>query len=299
MRRVLSRLLARRRAPGRRSRETERRLATRALADAINRALDLGHLTHAAQLADDAPHHVDDPRLVEGLARLHLAWNDAESALARVDLCPGTTPALRLLRAACLVQLGGRAVARRELRAWTRSRRAPVEARLMLALLDWEEGDVHGATLAVLKNRPRLEDPRSLELLLLIAVAEQRPEQARVWADRLEALGPSATIGRAVLGLEDRSVAPTTAGAVATLADEIRHAEDVLPALVEAQRLEPDPATALLIKRAVLRAFDDLRDQPTALACFARLTAAPDDRDGVLATIAPGEPGAHVRERAA
>jgi len=64
----------------------------RALADAIDRAMQMGLWEHAGRLARTAARLApQSSRLSERLARLRLACNDPETALAIIDGCRETT----------------------------------------------------------------------------------------------------------------------------------------------------------------------------------------------------------------
>ena len=134
----------------------EKALTARALADAIDRAMDMGLWEHAERIARSALRLAPaSARLSEQLARLRLAQGRPETALTIIDSpwAQGEMYAsLRLLRAVCLVQVGRKQSAHSDLLRWSKKSTAPLDARLMLALLEWEAGDDHAATLSLLRN---------------------------------------------------------------------------------------------------------------------------------------------------
>src|SRR4029453_17641159 len=151
-------------ASGRDEREVARRLA-----DTIERAMDLGLWEHAQRVAESAAQLAHRfPHLADRLARLRLAQRDPQSALNIIDSCAVRPASLRLLRAACLLQLGQRIEAQLDLQEWSRRASAPLQARYMLALLEWHAGDAHAAMEALRRNLRQIEDPRTLTALLLI-----------------------------------------------------------------------------------------------------------------------------------
>ncbi len=278
---ILARLRRKRAKPAAESGAStaERRLNARALADAIDRAMDMGLWGHAERIARTATALApESPRLGERLARLRLAQGDPETALSVIDGYPTRTASLRMLRAACLVQLGRKEEAHSDLHRWSKKSASPMDARLMLALLEWESGDDHAATLGLLRNLRHMEDPRTLELLLLIAVGVKHDERAQAWVERLReasAYGAGSPYLRLLcysLGLPRKATAEEPTERQANLlAMELIGCEQVIPSLVEAQRLRPQPETADLLYRAVEMAMEDLTDEVRAIEALARL----------------------------
>jgi hypothetical protein len=264
------------------------RTTARVLADAIDRAMSLGLWDHADRIARTASRLAPrSPRLTEPLARLRLAEGRPETALSIIAACQQQTASLRLLRAACLVQTGRKAEAHSDLMSWSRKSIAPLDARLMLGLLEWEMGDDHAATLALLRNLRHLEDPRTLELLVLIAVQQGRPQQIALWSRRLRecsAFGAGSSYLKLLfcsLLLESRSdrERQPTADQVGLLAAEITAAEQVIPALVEAQRRSPQRDVAMLLAQSIEYAYGDLTNQVAASESLARLALILDDAE--------------------
>jgi hypothetical protein len=267
-------------------RSGDARQRARAVAAAIDRAMDLGLWEHANRLAQAGARLApDSARLTERLARLLLAQDDAETALRLIEGCPGQPDSMRLMRAACLVQLGRKDEAHADLLCWSRKSTAPLDARLMLALLEWEAGDEHAAVLALLRNLRHLEDPRTIELLLLIAVARERDAQIREWADRLERCTAFGTRPAHLdLLLYSIAVPPSFVSAeaspeqITTLGMEIISLEHTLPSLVLAAEIEPQPDAARLIYGALECVHEDLQNPARAFECLARLALRLGDR---------------------
>ena len=268
-------------APAARS-TVEDRLKARGLAEVIDRAIAMGLWAHAERLTDAALRlGPTSPCLIERVARLRLAQGRPQTALDMIEAAGAarTMPAsMRLLHAACLVQLGRKEEAHIDLMRWSKRSTAPIDARLMLALLEWEAGDEHAAVLALRRNLKHLEDPRSLELLLLIASRFGRGEQADAWAKRLRecsAFGAGAShvellCGSLSLRAERKRIRPTE-DQVHLLAMELIAAEQVISSLVEAQRLQPQPEAAELLYKSIEHALVDLTDQVRAMEALARL----------------------------
>jgi len=260
----------------------ESRLRERTLIDALDRAMDMGLWEHAGRVARTALRvHPRSARLTERLARLAMLEGAPERALQLIDNIAPAGPsdtALRLLRAGCLVQLGRRDRAHADLLRWSILPTAPLEARVMLALLEWDGDDLHAATQLLLRNLRRTDDPRTLEVLSLIAVAQARTARAREWADRLvraSAFGAGSGYTRLLLcslQLPPAGAAVTpTAAQVDQLARELRAAEDVIPSLVEAQRIRPDADVANLLEQALARALPELARPAACLEALTRL----------------------------
>jgi len=253
----------------------------RKLADAIDRAVALGMWDHADRLARTAaPLATGYPRLVEPLARLRLAQGDPETALRLIETCRTPPASLRMLRATCLLFLGSRTEAHLDLYRWSSRASAPLDARLLLGLLE-RDGDDATAVRTLLRNLRHLEDPRTLQALLLISTQRARPEQAKVWADRLRTAGRSGSEGAAEisdlmlqsLGMPGlRADAEPTTDQANALAMELITFEPAITTLTEAQRRRPHLPTALLLTRAIQQALPDLSDQSSALHAMARLS---------------------------
>jgi len=258
----------------------QQRLA-RKLADAIDRAVAMGMWDHADRLARTAaPLATGYPRLVEPLARLRLAQGDPETALRMIETCRTPPASLRMLRATCLLFLGSRTEAHLDLYRWSARASAPLDARLMLGLME-RDGKDASAVRTLLRNLRHLEDPRTLQALLLISTQRGRPEQAQVWAGRLRDGGRSGSEGAAEisdlmlqslgmpgLGAETE---PTTDQANA-LAMELITFEPAITTLTDAQQRQPHLPTAFLLVRAIQQALPDLSDRSSAMHALARLS---------------------------
>jgi tetratricopeptide (TPR) repeat protein len=264
----------------------EERLTARALANAIERAMHLGLWSHAERIARSAAALASrSPRLAERLARLRLVAGEPEIAINIIDGCPTSHASLRLLRTVCLIRLGRREEAHSDLLRWSRRSSAPLDARLLLAMLEWESGDEHAAAATLLRNLRHLEDRRTLELLVLSAVASGRPERIERWSTRLRhasAYGAGSpyvdimlqSLSLAAIGLNTAA----TEEQIAMLAVELQGAEYVIPTLVEALEIRPQLSVASLLYEAVRRSLDEFVDRARALESLARLALALDDR---------------------
>ena len=258
----------------------QRRLARR-LADAIDRAVALGLWDHADRLAKTAARLAAGyPRLAEPLARLRLAQGDPETALRIIDTCRTPPASLRLLRATCLLFLGSRTEANLDLYRWSGRASAPLDARLLLGLME-RDGDDSTAIRALLRNLRHLEDLRTLQALLLITTKRQRAEQAESWAARLRAGCPAGTdhetritdLMLESLGMPGlRADAEPTPDQVNALAMELITFEPAIATLAEAQERRPHMPTARLLVRAIEQALPDLSDDATAFHVLARLS---------------------------
>ncbi|MHC5022704.1 MAG: hypothetical protein ACYTGG_02165 [Planctomycetota bacterium] len=283
--RLRQRSISTRPSPHRRDLAAETAETARALADALDRAIELGLHEHAERIARAAAriarHH---PRLTDRLARRRLALGDPETAVALIDACASMPSSLRLLRAGCLLRLGRKLDAHLDLHRWTRRPSAPLTARLLLALLEWERGDRGAAIEALRRNLQQLEDSRTLELLVLLHAADDHGDWLAVWSDRLRAaaawtvVDPDPDMLLLSLGLPRtlESIEPTLAH-VETLATELIASEAVIPALVEAQQRRPRFVEIGLLAHAIEIALPDLAQPDVALEQLARLSLLCDD----------------------
>jgi hypothetical protein len=269
-----------------------------ALAETLDRAMELGLWAHAERVAATAvrlaPQH---PGLTERLARLRLARGAPEAALQLIAACPIPRADLRLLRCVCLAQVGRSSEAHGDLHRWARHRAAPAAARRLLAHLEWQDGDLHAAAVALRRNLACGEDPRTIALLLLLSIAQDRPEQIARWARRLQrectmtTAEPFAESLLESLGVlvppEPEAADHAPSGHVARLAAELAMAEDAIPALVEAagrgDAADDDDARATrLLADALERALPSLADPATACEALARLAVQRGDTTSTL-----------------
>lgn len=267
---------------------TGRRRLARRLADAIDRAMALGMWEHAERLAQSAASLARGfPRLAEPLARLRLAQGDPETALRIIDGCRTQPASLRLLRATCQLFVGDLAEAQLDLHGWSARASAPIDARLLLGLLEALQGDAT-AVQTLLRNLRHLEDPRTLQALLLVSIARGRPEPAQAWAGRLRTCCAGGAEGgaRAVdLMLESLGMAGLPADAEPTseragaLAMELITFEPAIQTLTEAQRRRPHRPTVRLLGRAIEQALPDLGDPAAALHALATLALLEGDEE--------------------
>lgn len=263
---------------------SQRQLA-RNFADAIDQAMALRQWEQAQRLADAsgrlAPDHA---RLSEQLARFKLIQGDPETALAIVESCNTMPASLRLLRAVCQWLLGAKVDAHLDLLQWSKKASAPLDARLLLALIDWKAGDSQESIKNLHKNLKHLDDPRTLETMFLISMHGGHKEQSENWAQQLrQCLLATASVPVADVML--RSLGQTgmpqqtqvTELHIATLAMELISFEAAILPLVEAQHQQKNPHTVRLLCRAIERAIDELSDRAAAIHSLARLYALQGD----------------------
>lgn len=257
----------------------QRRVARR-VSIALEQALSQQRWSRAERLATAADRLViSHSRLAESLARLRLAQDRPQAALAVIEACRSTTASLRFLRDVCLIQLGRAADAHIDLHRWSKRSTAPLEARRLLGLLEWLIGDPGAAVAPLVRNLKYLEDPSTLELLLVLSVHQRRHEPVEAWTRRLlrHANGAPGSRRRSLL-MRCLDLRPTPAEREAVfdvdaLVLELIAREPVIPVLVEAQCMCLEPARARLLAESIERAVPELSDQPAAFEALARLSA--------------------------
>jgi tetratricopeptide (TPR) repeat protein len=270
--------------------------AGRRLAGEIDAALAAGRLDRARRFAATAARRLPGcARLAESLAHLRRAERDPEAALRIIAAAPAGRASLRLLRAGCLADLGRRIEAHAELDAWARHPQAPLHARLLLAVLDWESDDRDAALSLLAGNLARLDDPHTLALTLVMAVLHGRDDVAGSAAARLESLQtfpslrPEIEVILASLGRARPQAPPAPAEAdVETLSVELLSVEYLIPVLVQAQERRPDAPSARLIAMAIERALPRLTDRAGAFAALARLERLLGDDDAAMRWLEKG-----------
>lgn len=277
--------------------KAERRLA-RSLAEALddalgnNRAHQLRALVESSQRI--AHRH---PQLTERVARMRFSAGDAAAALSLIDACTTATSSLRLLRCACLIAAGRRTEAHQELFQWCQRRAVPIDARLMLALLEWDSGDIESASAALRENLRQLDDgdERTLMLSLCLAVERGHHDRAAEVAVRLRQCCagrmcvPDVDVLMATLGLQSPAPAThLTDPQLEGFVTELIAAEATIPALVESLELRRDRSLCIMLADALERAVGELRDMPVALEALARLRLLLGERDEALSLIERG-----------
>jgi hypothetical protein len=245
----------------------------RGLCATLDRAMRLGLWDHAERIAASAERLVPRHRnLAERVARLRLAQHRPHEALRLIDHLRHHSASLKLLHVAGLMLTGRQAEAHLILHEWAPRSSAPLQARVLLALLENHAGDTARATDVLLRNLRQIDDPRTLLALTLCCAANGRRAQAEHWARRLRT-SPAPRAMRddhhvilrslRLAGPPVRTSLPCEAQ-VASLAEELIVHEEVLASLVLAQRLEPDEADARLLQASIVAALPRLLDLPAA-----------------------------------
>lgn len=263
----------------------EERQAARSLADAIDEAIDLRQLDRAERLCQTAARLASrHPIIADRIARVRLLQGRPEVALTLLETCDHLNAASRLLRAACLVRVGRRTEAISDLHQWSQRQSAPLDARVMLGLLEWTFDDRAAATQALRRNLRQLEDPTSLQVLLLIAresgdeaLACELADRLRT-ADRWSQTAPEASILLTSLDLPATPTHASSEDQIATLAMELVACEDAIGAIVEAQQIEPNRDDAAILVEAITRAFPEFSRPNDAYEPLARLHLVLGDR---------------------
>lgn len=268
----------------------DERAVARQLCCAIDRAVELGLWEHAEQVIQTAARLAQaHPRLSERIARFRLQQNHIDAALTVIESCQGHSASLRLLRAVCLIKLGRGREAHMDLHEWCRRPTAPLQARCMLALLEWQAGDMNAAAEALRQNLTQLEDPHTLTLLILLCVQQNKFEQAELWAQRLRQTSAfsdnnaETDILLRSLGMDGihDDIKPT-AQQIEMLAAELLANEDVIPALVVAQMHEPHPHQIQLQRASLECVLPELGDQVAAYVALVQLCRLMNDMDAAM-----------------
>lgn len=220
----------------------------------------------------------DHPRWTESLARFRLRQGNLDAALLLIESSSVRPASLRLLHALCLIAGGRKAEAHLELAAWNTRSTIPLNARLLLALLEWDCGNADEAIALLMRNLRDVDDPTTLQLALTMATRTANNDFVRECFDRLTllasypALRPPIELFLVSLGLNDPDVpAHITLAEIETLARELAAAEAIIPTLVKAQLCAPDRPSAMLLASALEQAIHTVHDRPQAIASLMRL----------------------------
>lgn len=268
----------------------------RELSQALDRLMQRGQWEQASRTAQTAIRIArEHPMLCERIARMQLAQRETEASLNLIETCCERTSSLRLLHVACLLQLGRRHEAHLELRHFAMKSCAPVQARLLLGLLEWHSGDTRAAHEALTRNNRQIQDPHTLLALALINMVAGNLEQAVRWAQSVQQSGAwsaDAPLFQAILhsvGLpfEVEPSAPAV-DQIEALAVELLANEQVIPALVHAHQSQCDWLRATLLARAIEQALPDLEDRAGGYLALCDLYAAIGDADEAASWLRKG-----------
>lgn len=262
--------------------------ASKAADRAIN-ALARGDIDTAERFARQGmasePTH---SRLVEIRAWCAMYRKDPQHALRVLDHGlreSGRVASVRkkLLLTNARMMTGQRVDAHLELASWRNSPDFPPEARLLLASLEAEQGNVNQARDILTEDTRYLDHPLIREMLILFDLNESRPESARrIAANLTHAYSADGFVGHWLKSLDMESKdggydAPL--GMVEELAGELSARPDVILSLVAAQILETRPSRVELLRRALVRIVDDLPSPLEGCIGLAELAKLAGDQD--------------------
>lgn len=231
----------------------------------------------------------------ERQARALLAQGDVEGAVELAERLTTPTSSSRLLSNVCRALAGRRVEAQLDLVDWSKRACCPIDARLLLALLQIEEGDRARAIASLNRNLAQIDDPRTIQAIILIQLERGDAAEASRWADRLRSLAvnwtdrPAISGWLSLLGLDPGEVSaepPDTL--VEQLALELLACESVIVSLEAAARYDRSRPRALLLMRALESAFDRLEAPVPACEAMARLALTLDDTAGARRWIDTG-----------
>ncbi len=220
----------------------------------------------------------------ERQARAMLAAGDLAGALDFAERQAAPTSASRLLINTCRTLAGRRVEAQLDLVEWSKRSCCPMDARLMLALLQIDDGDRARAIATLNRNLAQIDDPRTIQAIILIQLERGDAAEAQRWAQRLQSLAinwtdrPAVSAWLTAMGLPcvDASAEPPDA-LVEQLALELLACESVIASLEAAARYDRSQPRALLLLRALESAFDRLEAPGSACEAMARLALTLDD----------------------
>lgn len=270
------------------------RRQARQLCDAIDRGAQLKLWDHVDRLKESASKLAwFDAPLAQRLAKLEVARGEPEMALAMLGRGVSASGSTRLLRIMCLLLAGARTEAQFALREWMRRwddehmrfEALPPDGRMLLALLEWQEGDLELATRLLRDaSAERATDDDSARwtqmMLVLLAAAQGQWDRA---TDRARTLTDSAE------GLAEREMAiildSLRLGApvdpekqrqerIEQMARELPTQAHLIEPIVEAQRRSFEAPVAEELADALEKAFGEMGEhQATAAEALAHLHA--------------------------
>lgn len=239
------------------------------LCAALDRGAELQLWDHVERLAESASKlpWLDAP-LADRLARIKVAQGEPATALAMLDRGVSTPASSRLLRIMCLLHTGARMQAQLELREWMRSEHgspAPREARLLLALLDWQAGDIESASDLMRDVAHGTEDDvMRWAQMALVLLAAARGQWDRATAQARKLAGDDACISEREIALMLDSLRLANpvdpeqqrSERIEQMARELPAAFHLIEPLVEAQRRQLDEPVAEELLEALEKSLD-------------------------------------------
>ncbi len=217
-------------------------------------------------------------------ARALLAEGRVDEALEFAQRQAPPTSSSRMLLNVCRSLAGRRVEAHLDLLEWSRRSCCPMDARLLLALLQQDESDRAGAILSLNRNLAQIDDPRTIQALILMHLERGDEAAARRWAQRLRGHAVnwtdrpmvSAWLGAVGLDVAESAVEPPDA-LVEQLALELLACESAIPSLEAAARYDRSRPRAMLLLAALESAFERLESPIAACEAMARLALTLDD----------------------
>lgn len=186
---------------------------------------------------------------------------------------------------------GRRVQAALELQAWTRRDDCPATARLLLAALWAEDGDLDAAIASADAGRQsdaHDNDPALQKVAICLRVEADLPDSARrLAAELFETHGHDPAIGGWLAAMQPPGTGQmpgVSASAIEQLSGELIESLDVVPALVAGLAAEPNRHDTELLRQALCRLADDAADDAQLLlVCRAvtKLSLLLDDADEV------------------
>jgi len=242
----------------------------------------------AARSVGDSPAPpAPPPRLCERCerqARSLLEAGDVDGAIEFAQRQSPQTSSTRMLLNVCRTLAGRRVEAQLDLTDWSKRSCCPMDARLLLCLLQLEGGERLSAVNSLNRNLVQIDDPRTIQAFILIHLERGDEAAAQRWAQRLRRLAvnwtdrPMVAAWLASVGLDagDRAAEPPDA-LVEQLALELLACESAVVSLEAAARYDRSRPRALLLLRALESAFDRLEAPVPACEAMARLALTLDD----------------------
>lgn len=254
------------------------------LCDAIETALKSHQLADARRWIDRGMElFPTNPRLIELRAWHALLTGRADLASQWLGELSDPTPRQKLFLQLVRCQAGLRALAHLELNEWSREPDCPQEARVLLAWLDLQAGEIQSAQQVLHRNMKLNPDAETCRLLILLDFSEDMPHAARHAAGLLlhaYSHHPRIAWWLMSMGLMDQAgVSLVPVEMIGQLADELLARPELIPSLAAAIKRSGKRGRIELLRRSIGRIVDRLDDAPPALQALAELCLAAGDED--------------------
>lgn len=237
-------------------------------------------------VGDGLGHQPAHEHLLELKARCAMIHGRAAAAVEILDRLEGAgrrDARVRLLGKIARCQAGQADAAMLDLIAWSRQEDCPAQARVLLAALHQQRGDLESARRTLARNIARGPDVLTCQLQVLLDVQEDLPISTHRAAGYLAHAFIDETFSARFLSGMDLAQRNGAVSApiemIEQLAVQLAHRPGVIPTLIAAQKHQPAAGRIDMLRRALQRIADEVEDRARVAEALAELAELAGDID--------------------